>query len=267
MQLNYVIAAWGGPRRSDDPRAIADRTFFLRTHLARLERTSHQLAEITVVVPDNPEEPSAFTAYVAALPYPVIRRPNVGYSYGSYIETFRRSHGRFDGYVFTEDDYVFVEDDFDRELAEIARRRSAGFVCGAVLPHHATTDHPVAVAAHPAIALGLCTSDALERWGSAFDMPCDGERSSYNDAERWQLRWGADFAALGIGLVDWLDAWATPYWTCVDDVRWYGPPDRRPMVVPIQACGREVMRTTPTGAVISAWSADRDDDRDAPVLE
>lgn len=253
MRLNYVIAAWGGYRRSDDERAIADRTFFLRTHLATLARVRNQLDAITIVVPDCPDEPAAFTDYLAALPYLVIRRPNAGFSYGSFTEAHRQTRDSFDGFIFVEDDYVFVEDDFDGKLVDLAASRGAALVCGAVLP---CGDVP----ALPGVALGLCTTPALDHWAASSKLACDSVDVGYTAAEAWQVRWGVDFAKLSLPMVDWLDQWATPYWTHTGTVRWYGSLEHRPMVMPIQMFDRTADRVDPDGILIDRFSGPRIED-------
>lgn len=250
MKLHYVIAAWGGPRRSDDPRAQVDRTFFLRTHLERLARVRHDLQLISVVVPDGDNESPAFRAYLAGLPHPVLRRrSNAGFSYGSFTRAYELTRGLSDGYIFVEDDYVFVEDHFDQHLLQMASDAKADLVCGAVLPFRGDG------ALHPGVALGYCSTAALDRWAwFGSDMPhdrCDG--GSYQKAEQWQVTWGANFAALGLTMADWLPRFATPYWTCTDEVRWYGARDARPLVVPIQAVDRDVPRHAADQSWADTW--------------
>lgn len=251
MRLNYVIAAWGGPRRSDDLRAEIDRTFFLRQHLAQLERVPHTLAEITIVIPESPREDPDFTAYVEKLPFPIIRRSNAGFSYGSWTEAHRQTRDRFDGYIFVEDDYVFVEDHFDQRLLDIATRHHAEFVCGAVLPFHRYGwEAPVM---HPGIALGYCSTAAMDRWAAFRNpMPYATIAENYQDAEFWQVLWGADFTELNIKMVDWREDFAAPFWTNTKQLCWYGPREARPLVLPLQAFGR----TTPRFDPEETWQED-----------
>lgn len=245
MKLNYVIAAWGGPRRSDDPRAQTDRTFFLRQHLATVVRLRHTVIDrITVVVPRCEDEPPEFTRFLDSLPSAVctvLRRSNAGLSYGSWTEAYERTRHEFDGFIFVEDDYIFAVHDFDRALVDMAFGHGAGLVCGAVLPFGATL--------HPAIALGYVSTEALDKWAGYRPLPHRTDAAAahwtahggYPSAERWQIAWGADFTALGISMVDWLGPYASPFWVHHGAIRWYGPRAAPPFVMPIQALGRWIV--------------------------
>lgn len=235
-KLNYVIAAFGGPRRSDDKRAQGDRTYFLRKHLEHLNRVKHNLAQITIVVPfsDENPEPEYFTEYLKSLPFPVIRRKNAGYSYGSFAEAFERTRDQFDGYIFVEDDYIFAIDDFDTKLVEIAKREQAEFVCGAVLPFSRPGEpNPIM---HPGIALGYCSSKAMTAWANFRDpMPHMAVLESYQIAEYWQVLWGEDFTNLGLKMIDWLSDYASAFWCHTQEICWFGRRESPSLVMPLQA--------------------------------
>jgi len=123
MKTNYVVACWSGMRRVNPKRYMEDRTVFLRRHLESLQTLKHSLAQVTVVVAQDPEEPASYRSFLADLPKTVggapvvlVRRPNVGYSYGGYSDVYGRYRLAFDRYLLMEDDYVFLLDHFDREL-------------------------------------------------------------------------------------------------------------------------------------------------------
>ena len=48
--INYVIAAYMGERIRSDDGYIADRTVFVREHLASLARLEHELGQVTLVI-------------------------------------------------------------------------------------------------------------------------------------------------------------------------------------------------------------------------
>lgn len=254
MRLHYVIAAWGGPRRSDDPRAQADRTWFLRRHIAALTHVRHSLIErVSVVVPEYEDESPEFVRYLEHLDLTgchVVRRNNAGFSYGSWTETYERTRTAFDGFIFVEDDYIFVVDDFDRILVDEAARRRAGLVCGAVLPFQ--TDRGTVM--HPGIAIGYCPTAALDQWAARRKLPHQmrlpptarsSDYGGYQNAEFWQVTWGGDFAALQLPMVDWLDTYASPFWSHTSEVRWYGDRAAWPLIMPLQVLGHTVPRRSP----------------------
>jgi len=79
MKANYVIATWSGERLSH---VYHDPVIRLSAHINHLYAVHHDLSQITIVVPYNPEEPVAFTTYINSLPKTientkvvVLRRP------------------------------------------------------------------------------------------------------------------------------------------------------------------------------------------------
>lgn len=135
-KVNYVVAAWTGPRRND---LHPDGSFYLRSHLAALAQLQHQLAQITVMVPDHDDEAAEVSLCLDSLNggelggarVVVQRRENVGLSYGSFAAAYEQSRGEFDFYIFVEDDYVFVRNGFDQMLIELFESTpECGYLCG-----------------------------------------------------------------------------------------------------------------------------------------
>jgi len=120
MKINYIIACWSGMRRVNPQAYIDDRAIFLRKHLKYMRNLKHSIDQITIIISDNPDEPKSYKDFINRLPQminntkiEVMRRSNIGYSYGGYSDVFERYRKQFDYYLLMEDDYVFMLDNFD----------------------------------------------------------------------------------------------------------------------------------------------------------
>lgn len=161
VRINYVLPTWSGDRRLHDRRYMADKTFYLRKHLRALGRFDHQLAQITVAVPDNPTEPNNFTALINSLtsikstPIVVLRRPNLGLSYGSLSDVYVKYRRDFDYYLFQEDDVCYAQHNFDDKWRSLVEEKpQCGFFC-AVISNY--------LMRHAGVGCGIIRSDALEK--------------------------------------------------------------------------------------------------------
>jgi len=192
--INYVIAAWSGLRRGDrnpnfgkdcnrdenwvrDKKYDKDRRHYLKFHLEQLKKYKSHVTQITIVCPDNPHEPKYFQEFLKRLPAQirhipvvVLRRPNYGFSFGSFSYAYDK-YKNFTYYIFTEDDYVFIRDYFDLEL--ITRYESlpkCGFLCSYIADRQKgctllTDDHFL-------VSVGLTSADVLAKiWQKHKSIP------------------------------------------------------------------------------------------------
>ncbi|HEX3150101.1 MAG TPA: GNAT family N-acetyltransferase [Gemmataceae bacterium] len=180
-RINYVIAAWSGPRRD----VTLNPVLYLDNHIRSLQVLPHSLTQITVVVPDDPDEPASFAESLARLPasigtarVEIIRRPNIGLSYGSYSEAYGRYRQAFDYYIFIEDDYVFVQENFDRLLVDMRNARpDCGLLCALVTPLDGID--------HGALAHGIADSATLEDIWCAFgEIPHAAAEPHYSNSHQ-----------------------------------------------------------------------------------
>lgn len=122
-RINYIITSWSGQRRGD----VQGETGldYLKKNISALDKYKHDIDQVTIYIPYNPNEPEDFREYLLNLPlrsckYVIFDRyENHGLSYRSFsmaYETYRQS---FDYYLFVEDDYYFCEDHFDKTLVKI----------------------------------------------------------------------------------------------------------------------------------------------------
>lgn len=164
-RVNYVLCAWSGARRTPAAGAESDASYYLRTHLSALRKYRHELEQITIMVPRNPDEPDEFRELLCSLPQRIqgarvafIERPNVGLSYGSFSDAYAMYRTQFDYYFFAEDDYVFVQHNFDlQHVLLMEQDEKCGYLCG--LAWNANGSLPM----HAGMANGLLRTSALEK--------------------------------------------------------------------------------------------------------
>ena len=140
-RVNYIIAAWGGPRRVVDESYEKDRTCYLRDHIKQLRRIKHSCF-VTVVVPAMTHGDRKYHDFMSFVDSKLegmvdrIRlRPNNGMSYGSWSSEVLWTLGAYDYYIFMEDDYVFLLDDFDKKMVKMYNsHKDCIYLCGNVDP-------------------------------------------------------------------------------------------------------------------------------------
>lgn len=127
MRTCLIVATWSGDRRWLHPIMKLNRAFYVESQIKYLGGLKHSLDKIIFVVPKNKKEPSEFTKIVDSIDgialgssfVEVIRRPNIGFSYGSYLFAINKFKDLFDYYLFIEDDYVFEVDNFDKIMLSL----------------------------------------------------------------------------------------------------------------------------------------------------
>ncbi len=202
-KINYVIAAWSGVRR-DGGNGLR----YLRKQISQLDLLDHSLSQVTVMVPHNPDEPSDFSAYVAALAekpgFVIVRCKNEGVSYGSWSRAYEKWRTAFDFYIFMEDDYHFVEDHFDRTL--VTMLKGHGYLCGFVSEKDGVQ--------WPGNAIGIARSEVLEKVRQVYgQLPFDRQAAGgrYTEANG-QVEWGLAFQRAGYTIADITDQYACLHW-------------------------------------------------------
>lgn len=190
-RIAYVVASWGGARKEPG----YDATKIIRGHFEQLDSLA-TVSETILVVPDN-TVPNA-EGYDEAIEEIVdgnpgirlLRRPNVGLSYGSFSDAFHRYRKEFDYWIFYEDDYYPVGDEFDRtwaELYERARRETEadpeeelplGFLCGWISHHYGGL--------HAGVSNGVTSTDVLEKIWARFGALPNYHKNHVGD---WTDEW------------------------------------------------------------------------------
>lgn len=190
---HYVVACWPGERRKG---GAGDE--ILAAHLDALGRVPHDLAQVTLCVPECPGRPAAFDALMRSLPariqkarVRVLERPNRGLSYGSWSDAVTVWRGEFPWHFLMEDDFVLCRPGFDRELASLAGGGPAA-VCGGVSPCGTYAE-----------VSNMAASDAVMQavWRRSGGVLPHTPGEGY-ESDRAQSMFGQAFWRAGVRLVD-----------------------------------------------------------------
>lgn len=134
MQTNLLIACW--PALTRTAILLEDTTYYLKKQVEHLEKYEHDLSQITFVVSDCNQETKDYTNFLKNLPtkiqgavVKVHRKPNYGWSYGSYSAAYD-TYRNFDYYILLEDDYVVCTDHFDEKMIYMMMQYpKCGYMC------------------------------------------------------------------------------------------------------------------------------------------
>lgn len=234
VRVNYMLATWSGGRRQGC--TYGNNTF---QHLRYLNRVKHNISQVTVGYPTNPNDLPEYKRFMNGLkslennvPIVVERLPNKGRSYGQYSRIFDKYRSQFDYYIFMEDDYVPVMDNFDTKLVEkfdkLHEEKNCGFLCGMVERVKFRIKEPNQPL-HAAIAWGISSYNVLERiWEENGMLPHD-TNIKYRDGQNL-FSWG--FMKSGYTLQDVLDEYCTTYWS--KEVEYYGDKKKPIIFAPLE---------------------------------
>ena len=220
-----IIAAWSGERRIKHKEYLADCGFYLKLQVAYLQQIPHNLTNIIIVVNANKPEPKPFTRVLDSLPRKirdakvnVLRRPNVGMSYGAFSHAYETFRDAFQWYIFTEDDYIFTLPFFDSILIKIFESTdNCGYLCG-------VTSIGDARETHAAVCIGITRSDILERVRKLYgELPhCKSSIEYSLNEQQGQIAQTAAIAkATGKKICDLKDYFRIPYVRPKGSVIWW----------------------------------------------
>jgi hypothetical protein len=250
MQTNLLIACWPALTRTGI--LLEDTTYYLKKQIEHLTRYKHNLSQITFVVAECDQETSDYTNFLNNLPdriqkasVKVHRKPNYGWSYGSYSEAYGIYRNQFDYYILLEDDYVVCTDHFDDEMIHMMMRYpNCGYLCSV---KYMACDWWAS-----SISNGIVSEPALNAiWNKFGCIPHGsvkhGTTNGYGKIcleNGLQIHHQADFARsfteVGYALEDMTENYVFPFHTVVDcqqiwfSVRNQSMMDFKYIIVPVQ---------------------------------
>ena len=208
-RICYAVSCWSGPRRrtSAPPSGLS----YLRRQVNAVEELSHDLALCLFV--DNqfgscPEYEEELALLEGREGFAVMRRPNIGLSYGARSDVFIRHRSAFDYYIVVEDDYVPVQEGFDQILVDLIEQAGprCGFL-GGCLGGGPGTSWPV----HMAVSIGIMRAAAMEEILASRGCLPFVVANGYDGGEASQIMQSQAFVVAGWALNDWLAHYSTPY--------------------------------------------------------
>ena len=238
-KINYVIAAWSGPRRGK-PRPtrqyekyFKDRTYYLRFHLDWATKLKKYISHITIVAPFNfEEEPKAFGRYleevsegVGGIEVTVIRRTNIGVSFGSFSHAFRELGTDWEYYIFNEDDHIPVCQDFDAVLLGGLKKSKSGSVCAWLRTDDKYAENPVI--GHP---LSIAKSTTLARVAKVNEGKLPYKLDPYSGLSADEFSYG--FYKAGYKITDMTETHCGSFAKGNGRIWWFGGVQKSPTKIP-----------------------------------
>jgi hypothetical protein len=224
--ITYFLASWSGPRICPDN--------YLKKHFKQLNKLKHNLSEVILGYPENPNEDPEYTDFVKSLKYlsngtPITVMPceNNGRSYGQLDQAFNRFSDRIDYLIFIEDDYVPVLDNFDKIMTEMfeikKQKRKCGFLCQCA---KSWCGYPY----HAAISNGITDKESLKKVKERFGFIPHDKKGYVNG----QVDFSRSFIKAGMSLEDMSERFKAPYWTSTSVVEHAPKASDEYIIVPIQ---------------------------------
>jgi hypothetical protein len=263
MSVNYVVSCWSGKRRVNPPECQEDPPIFLKYQLRSLERFATVIDQVTFVFAENPKELKSYSEFVKSIPprigkakTEILRRPNIGISFGAYHDAFKAFGDKFEHFILTEDDYVFLEEGFDRKLVEaISRNPKIGLTSFVLEPssremmmNRAVKEVPPAAAkrfqefcpesfAWPRVMIGIARSKALRDVVTRFGELPHAKNVVHSEC-KFLGQFGLPLAIQKVGwtISDRLPEVRVEAFGPQGQILRYGPPDKA-----LAACGVQIM--------------------------
>lgn len=227
MKINYMLAAWSGDGWGRNPQNL-----FVKQHIEKLNTISHDLAQVSVGYPHNPEETKEYTDYIQSLkalddgtPIVVFPMENNGRSYGQYSRMFDACR-EFTHYIFIEDDYVPCLDGFDVKLANMFEGiENCGLLCSLFTNNHA------------AISNGITSHEVLNNMWDKYGILYLLQEGKYEHMS--QKEWSYMFMNAGYEIHDWIHEYRSLYHQHRTRPRSYSDGvHHKDIIIPIQFWGR-----------------------------
>ena len=121
----YVVTFYLGERRKTVSQQKDDVLFFLKQQIAHLSYFKHNLKNIIFVFNVEKSHEKYFKHIRKLVPsqiqnteVQILKRKNIGFSYGGWSDVYNYYKDKFDYYIFNEDDYFFTQHNWDNYLVK-----------------------------------------------------------------------------------------------------------------------------------------------------
>jgi hypothetical protein len=211
MKINYIPVFYFGIRRYNNPK---DKFLFFKKHLefiSTLSAGSNIEASFVInkIDSDSKEEiKSVINGYAIDIPFEIIYRQNVQYSYGGWNDAIKKNINKNYDYSFLiEDDYIPTSINFYEPFLKEMNNDTA-FVCTKVFETNASFPR------HAAISNGLISNEkckeVLQKDRDVFHLSSVMEKG-YRFAETNQVLFLNQFLTLGFKLEQISDEFSKPF--------------------------------------------------------
>jgi hypothetical protein len=233
----YVVTCWSGKRRVVDNRYAKDKCFYLRNHVDFLNKIEHSLNLIVFVINENKQEPDEYKRLVFNLPKKIgtadtkiIRRENVGMSYGALSDVWNLYKDSYDYYFTIEDDYQFSVNNFDKIfIKKLEDNKLVGYV--SCLAGKTYADISVGCIREKALAdLAKINNGVLYPYPSNAKL----SHTNYDDVYKYgQFNFGVGLRAAGWDIVDLRDRYGCVFKDPPGSTRSFFSHNKKNIVLPI----------------------------------
>jgi hypothetical protein len=215
--IAYVVACWFGDRRIEDSYYRADRAHFINWHIKKISELRTSVIESVIFVLNDKNFGVNIPETIGGIPTHILRRENIGMSYGAWDFAYQTFRDSYDAYFFIEDDYVPTLDNFDSIFLNKVDD-NVGFVCSLYDRGHA------------AISNGLMSTAALNAVGR---VPHPNS-SNYGAAEQaGQVAMSKSVEAAGFKVAHVADDFSVPFLSPPNNMIYYGNPDGPIIIAPV----------------------------------
>jgi hypothetical protein len=181
---------------------------YLREHVKRASRLKG-VEKVVIAAPTGQNFRPGYEEFLTQqeiskvsgpVPVEIMRRKNIGMSYGSLNDVYKRYRLQYDYYLFVEDDYLPVSSNVAVELLALMEKLpSCGFLCGLIWTNNNT------LPSHAGIFLGLLRASALEAVYKQTRRLARFTNGGYWEGEyNGQVGMSQAILKAGFTLVDWL---------------------------------------------------------------
>lgn len=218
----YICCVYFGERRSPIERYLQDRLCLLKEQIKTLETFKHSLDRIVFVFNLEKEHSGYFTESFNLIPkkiqntqVDIIKRENIGLSYGAWSEAFGVYNSEFDYYIFNEDDYFLNDHNFDTYLVnKFNSYNNIGFLAALVgNPQPSNRE----LLPHAANSFGVSSYEVLKKLFDKFgklptsDIKYDDMYDRYDNDGQLQIAQSGEIFKLGYDIFDIREDYYTPH--------------------------------------------------------
>jgi hypothetical protein len=225
MKFNtcYICCFWLGERRSTTNAYAEDKLAYVKEQIKTLSEFEHSLSRIVFVFNLEEEHEVIFNEAIRIIPeyikgtiVNVIRRDNIGLSYGAWSDAFGKYREECDYFIFSEDDYFINQHNFDRYFVDKFNSKiNIGYLC--LLTINPSPENP-GTPVHAGNSVGISSKKVLNQiWDKYGMLPhstkkiddllnryCEGEMNGQIDQTNAIFN-------LGYNIFDIREDYATPH--------------------------------------------------------
>lgn len=214
----YVVTFYLGERRKTVSQQKDDVLFFLKQQIAHLSYFKHNLKNIIFVFNVEKSHEKYFKHIRKLVPsqiqnteVQILKRKNIGFSYGGWSDVYNYYKDKFDYYIFNEDDYFFTQHNWDNYLV---KKYQSYPDCGYLCPMVREPNHWNGYRKYAGHSSGIASNESLQKVTDKYGKLPYNEDKTYQGGEDIQILFSFAFLEVGLNIYDFRDDYALDFaWT------------------------------------------------------